>query len=104
MYNPGLNENYELLIININELLTIMRLFITYLNQNVEGPKCQNPRRLEISHFEKGFAKLTLKAGRVSSTFFLAPELIRGSPYTRGLEYPLFTRGPIKYINNSFYV
>ena len=31
MYNPGLNENYKLLIININKLLTIMMLFITII-------------------------------------------------------------------------
>ena len=53
MYNSGLNENYKVLIININKLLTIMMLFITYLNQNGEGPKSQIPERLGMAHFEK---------------------------------------------------
>ena len=35
----------------------------------------------------KDFAKLTLKAGRISSTFLLSPVLIWGSPYARDLWY-----------------
>ena len=52
----------------------------------------------------KGFTKLTPKAGRVSSTFLLPPELIWGSPYARGLRYHLPFRGPIRLTNYIFHV
>ena len=71
---------------------------------NVESPKCHNFGRLGISCFEKeGFAKLTPKAGRVSSTFLLPPELIWGSPYARGVRYHQPFRGPIRLTNYNFH-
>ena len=53
--------------------------------------KVQNATILEGLEYptlrKKGFANLTPKAGRVSSTFPLPPELIWGSPYARGMRY-----------------
>ena len=72
--------------------------------RNVKGPKCHNFGRLGISCFQRGgFAKLTPKVGRVSSTFFHPPELISGSPYARSLIYHLPFRGPLRLTNENFH-
>ena len=70
----------------------------------MEGPKCHHFGRLGISiSRKKGFTKLTPKAGRVSSTFLLPPELISGSSYARGLKCHLPFRGPIRSTNYNFH-
>ena len=70
----------------------------------MEGPKCHNFGRLGISCFaRKDLAKLTPKAGRVSSTFLLPSELVCGSPYTRGLSYHLPFREPIRLTNYNLH-
>ena len=70
----------------------------------MEGPKCLNFGRVVISCFKKeGFCKLIPKAGRVSSTFLLPPELIWSSTYTRGLRYHLPFREPIILTNYNFH-
>ena len=51
----------------------------------------------------KGFAKCTLKAGRVFSTFLLPPEVIWCPPYARGLRYHQPFREPIRLTNNNFH-
>ena len=64
---------------------------ITGVLRNREMWTVQNAPILEGYEYavlrRKDFAKLTLKAGRVSSTFLLTPELIWGSPYARDLWY-----------------
>ena len=51
----------------------------------------------------KGFAKVTLKAGRVSSTFLLSSDVFSYSPYARGLRYYKHFRGPLRLTNHNFH-
>ena len=71
----------------------------------MKGPKCHNFGRLGISCFKKeGFGKLTQTLKSVSSTFLHPTELIRGSPYARGLTYHhLPFMGPIRLTNYNLH-
>ena len=67
--------------------------------RHVEGPICHNFGRLGISYFEQeAFAKLIPKAGKVSTTFLLPPEMI-WCPHARGVRYHQPFRGTLRLTN-----
>ena len=96
-------------IITSMHMYSITEVFITLavVLTNREMWTVQNATILEGYEYavlkRKGFAKLTPKAGRTSSTYLLTPELIRGSPYARGLWYHLPFREPIRLTNYNFH-
>ena len=84
-------------------LLTTIFVILT----NTDMWKVQNSTILEGLEYlilsRKGFVKVTPKAGRVSSTFLLPPELIWCSPYARGLRYHQPFRGHVRLTNDNFH-
>ena len=72
---------------------------------NTDMWKVQNCTILEGLEYpilsRKGFVKITPKAGRVSSTFLLPPELM--SPHARGLRYHQPFRGHVRLTNDNFH-
>ena len=69
--------------------------------------KGQNATILEGKEYpilsRKSFAKLTPKAGRVSSTFLLPPVVILCTTDARGVRYHQPFRGPIRLTNYNFH-
>ena len=52
---------------------------------------------------KKGFAKLTPKAGRVSSTFLLPSDVFLMSPYASSSRYHKHFTGPLRLTNHNFH-
>ena len=84
---------------------TIQSIFVILTNTDMW--KVQNSTILEGLEYpilsKKGFVKVTQKAGRVSSTFLLPPELIWCPPSARGLRYHQPFRGHVRLTNDNFH-
>ena len=86
-------------------LLFITMIFVALTNRYMW--KVQNSTILEGQKYlilsRKSFAKLTQKAGRVSSTFLFPSHVFSCPPYATGLRHDKHFRGPLRLTNDSFH-
>ena len=91
--------------VHVESVSLFTTIFVILTNTDMQ--KVQNSTILEGLEYpilsRRGFVKVTPKAGRVSSTFLLPPELIWCPPYARGLKYHQPFRGHVRLTNDNFH-